>query len=82
MRFADEYTGRTRKAINQFQSGLQTPEERLMAQNRKVQQASSAYTIASGPPTGPLGVAMRLYAPKPAVLDGRWNPPASSLEFA
>ena len=27
-------------------------------------------------PTGPLGVTMRLYAPKPQVLDGRWAAPA------
>ena len=27
-------------------------------------------------PRGPLGVTMRLYAPKPAALDGTWNPPA------
>jgi hypothetical protein len=26
-------------------------------------------------PTGPLGVTMRLYAPKPEILDGRWTPP-------
>jgi hypothetical protein len=26
-------------------------------------------------PRGPLGVTMRLYAPKPAALDGTWNPP-------
>lgn len=49
MRFADEYAGRTRESVNQFQSGLQNPNERLLAQNWKVQQASAAYTIASGP---------------------------------
>lgn len=26
-------------------------------------------------PTGPLGITMRLYAPKPEILDGRWTPP-------
>ncbi|MBI3216641.1 MAG: DUF1254 domain-containing protein [Mycobacterium sp.] len=26
-------------------------------------------------PRGPLGVTMRLYAPRPQVLDGTWNPP-------
>jgi hypothetical protein len=49
MRFADEYAGRSREAITQFQKGLENPEERLSSQNWKVQQASSAYTIASGP---------------------------------
>jgi len=28
------------------------------------------------PASGALGVTMRLYAPKPQALDGRWNPPA------
>jgi len=27
-------------------------------------------------PKGPLGVTMRVYAPKADALDGRWNPPA------
>ena len=27
-------------------------------------------------PTGPVGITMRLYAPRPEVLDGRWAPPA------
>lgn len=27
-------------------------------------------------PLGPLGITMRLYAPRPEALDGRWNPPA------
>ena len=26
--------------------------------------------------TGPLGITMRLYAPRPEILDGRWAPPA------
>jgi hypothetical protein len=49
MRFADEYTGRTRESITAFQAGLENADERLLAQNWKVQQASAAYTIASGP---------------------------------
>ena len=27
-------------------------------------------------PAGPLGITMRLYSPKAAVLNGLWNPPA------
>src|SRR6516165_6835816 len=48
MRFADEYAGRTREAVTRFQGGLEDPNDRLVAQNWKVQQASAAYTIASG----------------------------------
>jgi hypothetical protein len=49
MRFADQYVGRTREAVNHLQAGLQDPQDRLITQNWKVQQAESAYTIASGP---------------------------------
>ncbi|MBV8307242.1 MAG: hypothetical protein JO274_07165 [Gammaproteobacteria bacterium] len=48
MRFADEYAGRSREAVTGFQSESESPNERLVAQNWKVQQASAAYTIASG----------------------------------
>jgi hypothetical protein len=49
MRFADEYVGLTREALNHFQAESQNPEERLTVQNWKIQQATAAYTIASGP---------------------------------
>jgi hypothetical protein len=49
MRFADEYAGRSRESVNHFQSELESPNQRLLVQNWKVQQASAAYTIASGP---------------------------------
>jgi hypothetical protein len=49
MRFADEYAGGVREALSEFQRTAKGPEERLAAQAWKVQQAESAYTIASGP---------------------------------
>ena len=49
MRFADEYTGRVQESVRIFQATAKTPEERLAAQNWRLSQATSAYTIASGP---------------------------------
>jgi hypothetical protein len=49
MRFADEYAGRVKEATTTFQATARSPQERLSAQNWKVQQSDSAYTIASGP---------------------------------
>jgi len=49
MRFADEYVGRTSEALTQFQHSTSNAAERLDAQDWKVQQATAAYTIASGP---------------------------------
>jgi hypothetical protein len=46
MRFADEYTGRTKDALLDFQG---SPDDRLRAQTWKLQQAQAAYSIASGP---------------------------------
>ena len=46
MRFADEYAGRTKEALLDFQG---SPEDRVRAQTWKLQQIQAAYTIASGP---------------------------------
>ena len=56
MRFADEFVGRTGQAIASAQSDTESPEDRLLTQNWRVQQATAAYTIASGP--NPLGNAV------------------------
>ena len=45
MRFADEYVGRTKEALLDFQG---SPEDRVRAQTWKLQQVQAAYTIASG----------------------------------
>ena len=49
MRFADEYVGAVVEPVTRFQRDTQDPAARLAAQNWKVSQATSAYTIASGP---------------------------------
>ena len=48
-RTADDYVGLTVEAINGLQREVQSPEERLALQDWKVQQATAAYTIATGP---------------------------------
>jgi hypothetical protein len=49
MRFADEYAGRVRSAVNEFQAATKSPDDRLTAQEWKLSQATAAYTDASGP---------------------------------
>jgi hypothetical protein len=49
MRFADEYTGRIFEPIENFLVNSKSPEARLKAQNWRLSQSTSAYTIASGP---------------------------------
>ena len=48
MQFADEYAGRTADVVGSYQATATRPEDRLSAQNWKLQQAELAYTIASG----------------------------------
>ena len=47
MRFADEYVGRSRESVTALQNTMESPSQRLNAQNWKVQQASAAYTVAT-----------------------------------
>lgn len=48
MQLADEYVSRVSDAIGTFQLTAESPEERLGAQNWKLQQATAVYTVASG----------------------------------
>jgi hypothetical protein len=49
MRFADEYVGGLVEGVRRFQAGTTDSSMLLAAQNWKVNQATSAYTIATGP---------------------------------
>ena len=49
MRYADEYAGAISEPIMRFQNETQNSAERLAAQNWKLAQATSAYTVATGP---------------------------------
>lgn len=48
MRFADGYVGRVREAFSRYQAVSVDAQDRLEAQEWKVQQSNAAYTIASG----------------------------------
>jgi hypothetical protein len=49
MRYADEYSGRVIETSQRLNAQAQSPAERLAAQNWRLTQATSAFTIASGP---------------------------------
>jgi hypothetical protein len=49
MRFADEYVGGISEPLQRFQASTDNAEDRLMAQNWKLSQATAAYTNATGP---------------------------------
>lgn len=49
MRFADEYVGGISEPLQRFQASTDSAEDRLMAQNWKLSQATAAYTNATGP---------------------------------
>jgi len=49
MRFADGYVGAIIEPMQVFRAGTSNAEDRLMAQNWQVSQATAAYTIATGP---------------------------------
>jgi hypothetical protein len=49
MRFADEYVGGVIEGVRRFQAGTQDTSALLASQNWKLNQATSAYTIATGP---------------------------------
>jgi hypothetical protein len=49
MRFADEYVAGIGEPIQEFQRNTQIADERLDAQNWRLSQTTSAYTIATGP---------------------------------
>jgi len=49
MRFADVYVGAIIDPLQHFQASTNNAQDRLMAQNWQVTQATAAYTIATGP---------------------------------
>ena len=73
MRFADEYTSRIADPIRQFEQGTTNSAERLAAQSWLVNQATAAYTIATGPEPQVNSIDMVVFATlSRMVIDDTW----------
>ncbi|MBP6107468.1 MAG: hypothetical protein V9E93_08705 [Steroidobacteraceae bacterium] len=73
MRFADEYTARITERVGAFQQSTVDPGERLAAQSWLVSQATSAFTIATGPNPELNAIDMLVFATlSRMVIEDRW----------
>lgn len=73
MRFADEYTARITERVGVFQQSTVDPSERLAAQSWLVSQATSAFTIATGPNPELNAIDMLVFAKlSRMVIEDRW----------
>jgi hypothetical protein len=74
MRFADEYVGSIVAPIRQYQSSTDNPQDRLVAQNWMLSQATAAYTIASSPSPTVNAVDLAVLATLSSmVIDDAWS---------
>ena len=73
MRFADEYTAWVTERVGVFQQSTDDPGERLAAQSWLVSQATSAFTIATGPNPELNAIDMLVFATlSRMVIEDRW----------
>ena len=73
MRFADEYTSWVTERVGVFQRSTSDPAERLAAQSWLVSQATSAFTIATGPNPELNAIDMLVFATlSRMVIEDRW----------
>jgi hypothetical protein len=73
MRFADEYTVRVTERVGVFQQSTNDPGERLASQSWLVSQATSAFTIATGPNPEINAIDMLVFATlSRMVIEDRW----------
>ncbi len=73
MRFADEYAARVTERVGLFQQSTDDPGERLAAQSWLVSQATSAFTIATGPNPELNAIDMLVFATlSRMVIEDRW----------